>query len=753
MKHIQQKITYSTLLSMILIAMSGQSSYAVNAQEIEETVVLPTVTVTATRTLQDIAQTPSSISVITAKDIDNRAVDTVTEALQLLPGVYKSQASTGELQVRGFDSKNISVLVDGIPMNNTFNNKVDWEVIPVHSIERIELVRGASSSLYGGKSVAGVISITTKQMPPKAGSKEIRWHGKVNGGTYGTWNNELGFDARVSDRVSIGVSAEERRTKGFPGFFVATEAKDINPKKKPSNLLTPDTALTQLHKGKYILGNRGDKSLDTKNISSYITFDVGDKQVLTYRYTHANHKYSYNNATTLVNVNNQPTFSGNVKVGGTKYVSLNGMLGHEAELEYQSHNLQYKNEANKLQISLGFLDKKKDGYSEPTSPNASNYEGRGTYSFYPGKAYHLDTQKAWKPQGKHQLVGGLNWKQESFDQSILELKHWRDKKSVDSKTIPNGVKETNTGSSRNIAVFVQDTYRPNDDWAVYAGFRLDRFKKYNGSHGEYNTKTKAYEAAHHNDESYTEISPKLSIERYLNDSVNVYASYGHSFAPPTLYQVYRGKSNDSNIHANPELKPEHSDTFEIGIKKEWNDNSYLNLSAFYVNTKDKIQYVTFKKTNCDDDYKKYLNVGTEVRRGVEVEVSHRFSPKWSLFGNYTWELGEIDSPVIANTKLSSGKAWNYTIPKHLFHGGIEYNSGKWNAVWDMQYVSARQASSIATGEPDSEDAYFLHNAYVNYKVSKEATLQFGVQNIFDREYYAKEATAGRTYNVGMKLKF
>ena len=41
----------------------------------------------------------------------------------------------------------------------------------------------------------------------------------------------------------------------------------------------------------------------------------------------------------------------------------------------------------------------------------------------------------------------------------------------------------------------------------------------------------------------------------------------------------------------------------------------------------------------------------------------------------------------------------------------------------------------------------------HYKVSKEATLQFGVQNLFDREYYAKEATGGRTYNVGMKFKF
>ncbi len=153
------------LLSMIVMAMGGYASHAASVQVSEETVVLPDVTVTATRTLQDISKIPSSVSVVTAKDMENRRVDTVADALQLLPGVYKSQASAGEIQIRGFDSKNISVLVDGVPMNNSFNNKVDWEVIPVHSIERIELVRGASSSLYGGKGVAGVISI-----------KRNKWH-------------------------------------------------------------------------------------------------------------------------------------------------------------------------------------------------------------------------------------------------------------------------------------------------------------------------------------------------------------------------------------------------------------------------------------------------------------------------------------------------------------------------------------------------------------------------------------------------
>ena len=164
--------------------------------------------------MEDISKTPSSVSVVTAKDIEARRVDTVADALQMLPGVYKSQKANGGLQIRGFDSTNTLVLLNGVPMNNTFNNSVDWEAIPVHSIDRIELVLGPSSSLYGGRGVACVISIQTKQLQPKQDMKDIHWHGQIGYGSHGTRNNELGFDARVSDRVAVGMSGEQRKTDG-----------------------------------------------------------------------------------------------------------------------------------------------------------------------------------------------------------------------------------------------------------------------------------------------------------------------------------------------------------------------------------------------------------------------------------------------------------------------------------------------------------------------------------------------------------
>ena len=520
--------------------------------------------------------------------------------------------------------------------------------------------------------------------------------------------------------------------------------------------VAPDLPLEQLKNGNYVLGNRGDKSLHTKNLSAYITMNLGKKESLTYRYTYANHKYSYHNPTSVVIVNGKPTFTGNIKIDDAKYVEVkgDGFLGHDAEREYQSHSLQYKNDVNKLQISLSLLDKKKDGYSMPTKANSGDYEGPGTHSFYPGKAYNFDVQKAWNSQGKHEIVSGLNWKQERFDQNIIMLSHWRDNGAVDTNVYPNGISETNSGASRNIAGFVQDTYRPNDSWAIYAGLRFDHFKKYDGSHGEYNQKTKTYDIVHHKEGSYTEISPKISVERYMNDTTNVYASYGHSFAPPTLYQVYRyGKTSKNEIKANPNLDPEHSDTFELGLKKSWNENTKLNVAAFYVKTKDKIQYVTYKKQDGKDDYKTYVNVGSETRRGVELELRHRLSSKWSVFGNYTWQMGELHNQALTNTDVKDERQQNFEIPKHLFHGGFEYNSGKWNAIWDMQYVSARQGKDRSLGEYGAEDSYFITNTYVNYKVSKEATVQVGIQNLFDRQFYTKELAPGRTYSVGMKFKF
>ena len=736
------------LLSMILSAMTSQAVQAVDTSVAEETVMLPTVTVTATRTMEDIAKTPSSVSVVTQKDIEAKRVDTVADALQLLPGVYKSQVGNGGLQIRGFGSTNILVLLNGVPMNNTFNNGVDWEAIPVHTIDRIELVRGASSSLYGGRGVAGVISIQTKQVAPKESVQDIHWHGQIGHSSHGTWNNELGFDARVSDRVSVGVSAEQRRTGGFPGFFIVGGAYELEAGDKT---ITPDAPIPQTKDGDYLLGSRGDKAFNNKNLSAYATVKLRDKESLTYSYLYTNNTYVYKNPMSTITEKGKPVFAGIVKVNDNEGVELKTYryLGYDGLREYHSHGLQYKNDANKIQASFSVLDRKKDGFSSPANPTTSDYSGPGDDSFYPGKTINFDAQKIWENIGKHSIVAGFNWKQESFDQKRRDLTNWRDHSSHDSTTYPDGVYEVNKGATRNVALFLQDTYRPNDDWAVYTGLRVDQFKKFDGQHITYNEDKKQYDTVHHGEGKYTEWSPKVGVEHYVTDSLNVYASYGHSFNPPPLSQVYRFSGT---VKANPDLNPEKSDTFEIGLKKAWDTKTTLGITGFYVRTKDKVKLVTYYK-NKKVDYKMYSNVDSETRRGLEVELRHQLSPAWSVFGNYTWQTGRINHNVISQTNTKAYEETIFDIPKHIFHAGIEYNSAKWNALWDTQYISRRQSLDEVTGQYGAADSYVISNLSVNYKVSKEATIQLGVQNVFDRIFFDDEATAGRTYSASMKFKF
>lgn len=149
----------------------------------------------------------------------------------------------------------------------------------------------------------------------------------------------------------------------------------------------------------------------------------------------------------------------------------------------------------------------------------------------------------------------------------------------------------------------------------------------------------------------------------------------------------------------------------------------------------------------------YSNVDSETRRGVELELRHQLSPKWSVFGNYTWQTGRVNHNAIPQTNAKAYEETNFDIPKHIIHAGVEYTSSKWNALFDTQYISRRQSVDEVTGQYGSRDSYVISNLSVNYKLSKETTIQFGVQNVFDRIFFDDEATAGRTYSASMKFKF
>jgi len=174
--------------------------------------------VTATRVETPTSKVGSAISAITADDLRRLQIQRVEDALDLLPGVTVRRTGApgtpAAISLRGLSPRNTLVLLDGVELGDPSRAQVIYEfgTIPVEDIERIEVLRGPQSTLYGSDASGGVINIITRQ-PSKP--FEATAAGEV--GSYLTRQGYLGARGR-SGRFSYGASAYGFATNGFSSF-------------------------------------------------------------------------------------------------------------------------------------------------------------------------------------------------------------------------------------------------------------------------------------------------------------------------------------------------------------------------------------------------------------------------------------------------------------------------------------------------------------------------------------------------------
>jgi len=183
----------------------------------------PTIIVTATRTPTPSDEIGSSVSVIDGEDLRAQGVTTLLEYLTFLPGLAITRAGeaagTGGVYLRGGKLEHLLVLVDGIAVNDPISpgGSFDWSTISADAIERIEIVRGPQSTLYGSEAIAGVVNIITRT--PVAGFSP--WL-DLESGSYRTVNASAGFSGIVSGTgVNLDIS---RRQMG--GISTASEGDE-----------------------------------------------------------------------------------------------------------------------------------------------------------------------------------------------------------------------------------------------------------------------------------------------------------------------------------------------------------------------------------------------------------------------------------------------------------------------------------------------------------------------------------------------
>ncbi len=169
--------------------------------------------VTATRTAQTADQTLASVTVITRAEIEQQQAQSVEDVLRGVPGL--SLANSGgpgkatSVFLRGTNSDHVLVLIDGVKVGSATLGTTAFEELPIDQIDRIEIVRGPRSSLYGSEAIGGVIQIFTR----KGGGPTTPYF-SVGAGSYRTYNASAGVSGGGT-RGWYNFSANDDHTAGI----------------------------------------------------------------------------------------------------------------------------------------------------------------------------------------------------------------------------------------------------------------------------------------------------------------------------------------------------------------------------------------------------------------------------------------------------------------------------------------------------------------------------------------------------------
>ena len=202
-------------------------------------VTMGEVVVTATRDHQEIRKTPANVTVITAEEITNSGAITVVDVLDRLESIqfrsYSGNSSQAMIDMRGFGGENpfgkTLVMLDGRRINRPDMSAANWMQIPINTIERIEIVRGPGSVLYGDAAIGGVINIITKK-----GKGKPKFNASVMMGSDGLNNERAGvtgaegkwtYAANAENNFSFGYRDRSKYSAQGGGLDLGYSASDL----------------------------------------------------------------------------------------------------------------------------------------------------------------------------------------------------------------------------------------------------------------------------------------------------------------------------------------------------------------------------------------------------------------------------------------------------------------------------------------------------------------------------------------------
>jgi vitamin B12 transporter len=175
---------------------------------------LEPVVVTATRTLQSLEQNIAPVIVISTQEIEQSQAKDVADLLRLHAGLEMGRnggpGQASSVFIRGTDSDHVLLMIDGVKVNPGTIGGPTWQFISPHMVERIEIVKGPRSSLYGSEAIGGVVNIITKKAV-----QGHQWHAAAEFGAQSS-KKYIGSYHGKQNAIRLGINGEWFATDGFP---------------------------------------------------------------------------------------------------------------------------------------------------------------------------------------------------------------------------------------------------------------------------------------------------------------------------------------------------------------------------------------------------------------------------------------------------------------------------------------------------------------------------------------------------------
>lgn len=658
------------------------------------------VVVTATRTENDVKKVPASTQVITQEDIKRGGATSVRNALSMYANIFQKSKVRGgghDIIIRGMETKHSLVMVNGRRISNEadangLGNAMSLDRININDVEKIEIVRGPSSALYGSEAMGGVLNIITKPSKEQTLLTGLEhtsedtshwWHADT--GRIGNFSMTL--DARFN---KINRSMPDTATESDPYGTAQTYNASLNyyvndhsyvnaymdyysqhlktdmgtPTMKPITLTTSSGKMSL--SGQAMLEGTGSKAFKQKNygISWNGKTDKNDWQIQAYM-----SKFNWSNTS-------------NTKVLGS--IPPAGMEG-----------------------MFNYLLQKKNTYD-------FNHDEHNMWA--------IEGRDSLRVNDHHRVTFGAEYVKEKVAGTGLGSNG----DGVHSITENGTTKLSSEKTLSSYAAYLQDEIEYGK-WFIVPAIRYDHHSAY-GSH----------------------TSPKIGVTYNATDHFRIKANYGDGFKAPSVSQLYydldmeMGRGNWVHLTGNPNLKPEKSKSWDLGVEAEFG-KGYGSLTYFDNDVDNLIASIPKGKDSNGHNLHRYENVNKARIKGLENTLGYRF--------NDTLEF-KVTSTLLDAKNTSTGKDLTQRARLSQIYQLIydDHKDTGWSAVlWnqlDYKFVTGKAWES---GE-SVKKSYSLTNFSLTRKVNKDTRFYGSVQNIFDK----KDADCdldGRFWSIGWEHKF